>query len=143
MKRNNSLIALSLGMLCALGPLGTDMYLGAMPDMANTLNATAAEIQLSVMSFFSGFTLGQLFYGPISDRTGRKPMIYLALAVFFLASLGCLFSTSGSMLLAWRFLQGLGGSIGMCSKCYASRWKPGASPFPAPPARPTSRPVSN
>jgi DHA1 family bicyclomycin/chloramphenicol resistance-like MFS transporter len=113
MQRNNVLIALSLGTLCAIGPLGTDTYLGAMPEMASTLKATAATIQLSVMTFFAGFTIGQLFYGPISDRTGRKPMIYVALAIFFVASLGCLYSNSGSTLLAWRFLQGLGGSIGM------------------------------
>jgi len=106
-------LALALGLLCAMGPFGTDMYLGAMPDMATSLSTSAATIQLSVMSFFAGFTIGQLFYGPISDRTGRKPMIYLALVIFGIASLGCLAAASGEQLLAWRFLQGIGGSIGM------------------------------
>lgn len=106
-------IALCLGAICALGPLGTDMYLGAMPQMSADLAAPAASIQMSVMSFFMGFTIGQLFYGPISDRTGRKPMIYLALAIFLVASIGCTFATSADQLLVWRFAQGVGGSIGM------------------------------
>ncbi|MCM2473246.1 multidrug effflux MFS transporter [Rhizobium sp. CG5] len=106
-------IALCLGALCALGPLGTDMYLSAMPQMSADLGAPAASIQMSVMSFFLGFTIGQLFYGPISDRTGRKPMVYLALAIFLIASIGCTFATSADQLLVWRFAQGIGGSIGM------------------------------
>ncbi|WP_234889598.1 multidrug effflux MFS transporter [Agrobacterium vitis] len=100
-------------MICAIGPLATDMYLGAMPLMATSLSTTAATIQLSVMTFFSGFTIGQMFYGPISDRTGRKPIIYVALAIFCLSSFGCLTASTGEQLLVWRFIQGVGGSIGM------------------------------
>ncbi len=65
------------------------------------------------MTYFSGYTLGQLFYGPVSDKTGRKPMIYLAMAIFILASIGCVLSTGATELLVFRFLQGIGGSIGM------------------------------
>lgn len=106
-------IAISLGAICALGPLGTDMYLGAMPQMSADLGAPAADVQMSVMSFFLGFTIGQLFYGPISDRTGRKPMIYLALGIYLIASIGCIFAATADQLLVWRFAQGIGGSIGM------------------------------
>ncbi|MBL0372333.1 multidrug effflux MFS transporter [Rhizobium sp. KVB221] len=113
MDRKTLLIGLALGALSALGPLATDMYLGALPSMASDLGGTDADMQLSVMTFFAGFTLGQLFYGPISDRTGRKPMVYVALSIFAIASLGCLFAATADQLLALRFLQGIGGSIGM------------------------------
>jgi len=113
MDKKTLLIAITLGALSALGPLATDMYLGALPVMAGNLGATDAQIQLSVMTFFAGFTLGQLFYGPISDKTGRKPVVYVALVLFALGSVGCLFAATTNQLLAFRFLQGIGGSIGM------------------------------
>jgi MFS transporter, DHA1 family, multidrug resistance protein len=106
-------IAAALGALCALGPFATDMHVAAMPRMAGDLATSDATIQLSMMTYFGGFTIGQLFYGPASDKTGRKPMIYLALAIFVAASLGCIFTESATQLLVYRFLQGIGGSIGM------------------------------
>lgn len=113
MDRKTVLITVCLGCLSALGPLGTDMYLGALPQIAKELAANGGEAQFSVMGFFIGLSLGQLFYGPISDKTGRKPMIYLALIIFSLSSLGCVFSTNATQFLIWRFVQGVGGSIGM------------------------------
>jgi DHA1 family bicyclomycin/chloramphenicol resistance-like MFS transporter len=113
MQKNNTALAIALGAVCALGPFATDMYVAAMPRMAVELGTTDANIQLSMMTYFIGFTLGQLFYGPVSDKTGRKPMIYLALAIFVLSSIGCTLSSSPLQLLAFRFLQGIGGSIGM------------------------------
>jgi DHA1 family bicyclomycin/chloramphenicol resistance-like MFS transporter len=89
------------------------MYLGALPEMATSLHSTPGALQLSVTTFFLGYTVGQLFYGPVSDKTGRKPMIYLAMAIFVIGSIGALLAGSGPQLVAWRFLQGLGGSIGM------------------------------
>lgn len=113
MEKGSSKIGIALGMLCGIGPMATDMYLGAMPNIAASLNGSPAGVQLSVMAFFLGFTVGQLFYGPVSDRVGRRPMIYLALAIFVLASIGCILAGSVHQLLAWRLLQGIGGSIGM------------------------------
>jgi MFS transporter, DHA1 family, multidrug resistance protein len=113
MQNKNTALAIALGAVCALGPFATDMYVAAMPRMAEDLATTDANIQLSMMTYFTGFTLGQLFYGPVSDKTGRKPMIYLALAIFVLASIGCVLSTGPMGLLVFRFLQGIGGSIGM------------------------------
>lgn len=113
MDKGISRFGITLGVLCGVGPMATDMYLGAMPDIAGSLNGSAASVQLSVMAFFLGFTVGQLFYGPISDRTGRKPMIYLALAIFVISSVGCMVAGDVWQLLAWRLLQGAGGSIGM------------------------------
>src|SRR3546814_14874710 len=65
------------------------------------------------MTFFVGLMLGQLVYGPLSDKFGRKPLIYLGLAVFILGSIGCALAESVTQLQWLRFLQGLGGSIGM------------------------------
>ncbi|MCO5164523.1 MAG: multidrug effflux MFS transporter [Mesorhizobium sp.] len=113
MDKGISRLGIPLGILCGVGPMATDMYLGAMPSIAASLDGSAASVQLSVMAFFLGFTVGQLFYGPVSDRTGRKPMIYLALAIFVVASLGCMVAGDVRQLLAWRLLQGIGGSIGM------------------------------
>ncbi len=113
MQNKNTALAIALGAVCALGPFATDMYVAAMPRMAQDLATTDVSIQLSMMTYFAGFTLGQLFYGPVSDKTGRKPMIYLALVIFVLASLGCVLSTGATELLVFRFLQGIGGSIGM------------------------------
>ncbi|EIV8403111.1 MFS transporter [Escherichia coli] len=106
-------VAPILGMIGALGPLANDMYLPAMPQIATELQAGAGDVQFSLMSFFSGLMTGQLFYGPVSDRTGRKPVIYTGLVVFIIASLGCAFASTAAQLVAWRFVQGIGGSIGM------------------------------
>ncbi|MBV2205662.1 MAG: multidrug effflux MFS transporter [Pseudomonas sp.] len=106
-------IALVLGSLGALGPLAIDMYLPALPVIAADLHVDEGAIQLSLIAFFAGLMLGQLFYGPLSDRTGRKPMIYVGLALFIGASLGCAFAATAGQLVAWRFAQGLGGAIGM------------------------------
>lgn len=113
MNKKTLSIAVALGALCALGPFATDMHVAAMPRMAGDLATTDATIQLNMMTYFVGFTLGQLFYGPASDRTGRKPMIYLALAIFIAGSTGCVVASDATQFLAFRFLQGIGGSIGM------------------------------
>jgi len=104
-----------LGMMGAIAPMAIDMYLPAMPKIAVNLHAEAGAVQFSLMTFFAGLMLGQLFCGPLSDRFGRKPTIYCGLAVFALAALGCADATSIDQLIAWRFLQGLGGSAGMAT----------------------------
>src|SRR3546814_608875 len=104
---------LVLAALCAAGPLGIDMYLPSIPDMALSLGSSEGAVQLSLMTFFVGLMLGQLVYGPLSDKFGRKPLIYLGLAVFILGSIGCALAESVTQLQWLRFLQGLGGSIGM------------------------------
>lgn len=104
---------LLLAALCATGPLGIDMYLPSIPDMAVALQTTEGAIQLSLMTFFAGLMLGQLAYGPLSDKYGRKPLIWLGMLVFVLASVGCALVQSVEQLHILRFVQGLGGSIGM------------------------------
>lgn len=106
-------IAPILGCLGAIGPLAIDMYLPGLPAIAMDLKVGEGAVQFSLMTFFAGLMIGQLFYGPLSDRTGRKPMIYVGLALFVAASLGCATAATAGQLIAWRFAQGLGGSIGM------------------------------
>ena len=108
-----SSMPLVLAALSATGPLGIDMYLPAIPEMAARLGTSEGSIQLSLMTFFVGLMLGQLAYGPLSDKFGRKPMIYLGLGIFVLGSVGCALAGNVAQLNALRLLQGLGGSIGL------------------------------
>ncbi|WP_397473843.1 multidrug effflux MFS transporter [Pusillimonas sp.] len=110
--RNGSMV-LVLGMLAATGPMAIDMYLPSIPAMAGALNAGEGAVQLTLMTFFVGLMLGQLAYGPLSDKYGRKPLAYLGLTIFTLGSVACALATDISQLLWLRFLQGIGGSIGM------------------------------
>ena len=106
-------LPLVLAALSATGPLGIDMYLPSIPDMAMALETSEGAVQYSLMTFFVGLMLGQLVYGPLSDRFGRKPLIFLGLGIFVLGSIGCALSTTVLQLQWLRFLQGLGGSIGL------------------------------
>lgn len=105
-------LMLLLGGLTALGPLAIDMYLPSLPAIGADLRAPSAEIQSTVAAFLAGMAIGQLFYGPASDRFGRKPPILLGLAIFVAASAGCALAASGEMLVALRFVQALGACAG-------------------------------
>jgi len=102
-------LALILGALTAVGPLAIDMYLPSLPTIAREFGATAAAVQASLAAYYIGIAIGQALYGPLSDRVGRKPALYLGLGIFFVASLGCAAATGVQMLVAFRFLQALGG----------------------------------
>lgn len=106
-------MVLVLGMLAATGPMAIDMYLPAIPSMAAALGTSEGDVQLTLMTFFAGLMLGQLVYGPLSDKFGRKPLIYLGLGIFTLGSVACALATNTQQLQWLRFLQGIGGSIGM------------------------------
>jgi DHA1 family bicyclomycin/chloramphenicol resistance-like MFS transporter len=93
--------------------MAVDMYLPAFPAIARDLGVSEDHIQFSLMAFFAGLMLGQLFYGPLSDRFGRKPLVYFGLVAFAVASLGCVFAADARQLTILRFVQGVGGSIGM------------------------------
>jgi DHA1 family bicyclomycin/chloramphenicol resistance-like MFS transporter len=102
-----------LAALSAIGPLTTDMYLPSLPDIARLLGASTAQAQLTISSYLIGFAVGQIFYGPLADRHGRKPVLMGAMALYCAASLACALSTSIEMLVAARALQALGGSGGI------------------------------
>lgn len=104
--------ALVLGSLTALGAFGIDTYLPAFPTMARALNTGEDQIQLTLVSYFIALAVGQLFYGPISDMVGRKGPLYVGLALFILGSIGCALSPNVEILIALRFVQGLGACAG-------------------------------
>jgi DHA1 family bicyclomycin/chloramphenicol resistance-like MFS transporter len=103
---------LVLGSIVAIGPLSIDMYLPALPDLQRHFGTTTASVQLTLASFFVGLAAGQLFYGPLADRFGRKPPLMAGLALFCIASLACAMATSVDALIVLRLLQALGGCAG-------------------------------
>jgi len=106
---NRPLIIVILGALSTISPFAIDMYLPAFPEMATALDTTTARISLSLASYFAGLAAGQLIYGPLLDRFGRKLPLYAGLVLFVLASVACLLSRNVEWLVAWRFVQALGG----------------------------------
>ena len=102
-----------LGALTALGPLSNDLYVPSLPLVASGLNATGGSVQLTMSSLLLGFSIGCLFYGPLSDRHGRKPVLLLGLAIYVLAGALSALSPDLVTLVACRFLQGMGASSGM------------------------------
>ena len=103
-------LTLLLSFLTALGPLSMDMYLPSLPDIGRTLGAPVLQVQLTISSYLFGFAAGQIFYGPVSDRLGRRPVLLAALVVYALATVGCAMAQSIRALIALRFLQALGGA---------------------------------
>src|SRR4051812_37260316 len=106
-------LILILGLLTAIGPLSIDMYLPAFPDIAKSLHTSVAQVMLSLSSFFIGISVGQLVYGPLLERLGRKKPMYAGLCIYLLASVGCAMATSVDALILFRLLQALGGCAGM------------------------------
>lgn len=106
-------LILILGLLTAIGPFSIDMYLPAFPDIARSLHTTVAQVMLSLSSFFIGIAVGQLIYGPLLERLGRKRPLYVGLMIYLLASVGCAMATSVNALIGFRLLQALGGCAGM------------------------------
>src|SRR5215469_10568895 len=109
--RSKFVIILILGALSTVSPFSIDMYLPAFPQIARDLGTTPAEISLSVSGYFVGLALGQLFYGPLLDRFGRKKPIYAGLSLFILSSIGCATARSPDVFIAFRLLQALGGCV--------------------------------
>lgn len=102
-------LAVILGALTAMGPLAMDMYLPALPTIAREFGTDVANVQVSLTMYFAGIAIGQAFYGPLSDAVGRKPALYFGLLVFIASSIGCAWAESVRALVAFRFLQALGG----------------------------------
>jgi DHA1 family bicyclomycin/chloramphenicol resistance-like MFS transporter len=104
---------LILGAIVAIGPMSIDMYLPAFPALRAHFSATEAATQLTLASYFIGMAIGQLVYGPVSDRFGRKTPLLVGLALYVAASFACIYAPSIDALVVLRFLQALGGSAGM------------------------------
>lgn len=107
----NFWLILMLGALTTLTPFSIDLYLPTFAQIAEDLNTTPGRIAFSLSSYFIGMSFGQLVYGPLLDRYGRKKPLYFGLTLFIVASIGCMASRSLELLIAFRFLQALGGCV--------------------------------
>ncbi|MDF2096860.1 Bcr/CflA family multidrug efflux MFS transporter [Aquibaculum arenosum] len=102
-----------LGAMTAFAPLSIDMYLPAFPTLQEAFDTTAGRIQLTLSSFFIAFASGQMLYGPLADRFGRKKPALFGLGLFVLTSIGCAFAATVEQLMVLRFLQALGAGGGV------------------------------
>ncbi len=106
-------VILILGLLSAIGPFSIDMYLPGFPAIAKDLHTSVANVSLSLSSFFIGISVGQLLYGPLLDRFGRKNPLYFGISIYLVASVGCAMASTLNALIFWRLIQALGGCAGM------------------------------
>lgn len=102
-----------LGGLIALGPLTIDMYLPGFSAIAGDLDTTIAMVGLSLTSYFIGISIGQIIYGPLIDRFGRKKPLFIGLLIYAAAAVGCAFSPNIYFLIGIRFILAFGGCVGM------------------------------
>ncbi|MGO1599929.1 multidrug effflux MFS transporter [Brachybacterium sp.] len=108
-----AIVIVVLTTLSAIGPLATDMYIPAFPEVAGELSTSASRMQLTITAFFLGTASGQVVAGPLSDRMGRRAPLLIGIILCLLASIGCALAPSVEILLVLRVLQGIGGGFGM------------------------------
>ncbi len=97
-----------LGAITAIGPLSIDTYLPAMPALSQDFGVAASSVQYTLSVFFIGLAIGQLTYGPLSDRYGRMPILYFGLVLYLASSMACALAQSVDLLTVARFFQGFG-----------------------------------
>lgn len=101
-----------LSALMAFASISTDMYLPALPQLVHDLDTDMAHVELTISTFLIGFSLGQLFWGPASDRYGRRRPILLGIGLFIVGSVGCALAETAPQMLVWRVIQALGACAG-------------------------------
>jgi MFS transporter, DHA1 family, multidrug resistance protein len=106
-------LAVTLGLITAIGPFAVDMYLPALPTIGQSLQASPAAIQMSLTAYFITMGVCQLFWGPLADMIGRKPPIYVGLSIFIVGSVGCALAPDIETLIAFRVMQAFGACAGM------------------------------
>jgi DHA1 family bicyclomycin/chloramphenicol resistance-like MFS transporter len=107
-KKRYYLLVVILGALTALAPFSIDTYLPGFPAIAKSFGITTGRVTLSLSSFFLGIALGQILYGPLLDRFGRKKPLYVGLLLYMVSTIGCYLSPSIEVLVGFRFLQAIG-----------------------------------
>jgi len=112
-KANRTVVLIILGLLSAIGPFSIDLYLPAFDTIPTDYDVSIDRVQLSLSSFFVGVALGQMIYGPLLDKYGRKKPLIFGLALYCVASLLCTTASSVEQLIVFRFLQALGSCSGM------------------------------
>ncbi|MFZ4260696.1 multidrug effflux MFS transporter [Sphingobacterium sp. HJSM2_6] len=113
LKENRKVTLLLLGLLSAIGPFSIDLYLPAFEVIAVDFNTSIEKVQFTLTSYFIGIALGQLVYGPLLDRFGRKKPLLVGLGIYIVASALCIFTRDINHLIALRFLQAIGSCGGM------------------------------
>ena len=97
-----------LSLLMGFASISTDLYLPAMPEMSRSLHANEGLVELTISGYLVGFSFGQLFWGPLSDRYGRRSSVAIGLVLFVIGSAGCALSGSAPAMIGWRVVQALG-----------------------------------
>lgn len=116
-----------LGMLSAFGPFVTDMYLPTLPSMTEVFHTTTSLVQMGLAASMLGLAIGQVFFGPLSDKFGRKSVLISAMVLFAVSTVASIYSPDINFFNVCRFLQGLGGSGGIvlsrsiATDCYSGR----------------------
>lgn len=110
LRPNTFALTTLLALLTGLGPLSVDMYLASFPEIGRVLSAPPSQVQLTISLYLLGFACGQVIYGPLSDRHGRRPVMLGALMLYLLGSIACALAPSIEVLLAGRVLQAAGAS---------------------------------
>jgi DHA1 family bicyclomycin/chloramphenicol resistance-like MFS transporter len=112
-----NLIIVLLSLLLGIQPMVTDLYLPALPAIKAEFGAALSQVQLTLSALLLAFGISQLFWGPLSDRFGRRPILLWGIATFTLAGVGCVVSGSMQELIVWRTLQGAAmGAVVMCAR---------------------------
>lgn len=113
-KDNSKLfILILLGMLTAFGPFVTDMYLPSLPVMGEYFNTSSSMVQLGLTTSMIGLAVGQIFFGPLSDRYGRRIPLQVAMWLFIVSTMFCLFAQNIQQFVAFRLIQGIAGAGGI------------------------------
>ena len=112
-RRSRMILIAFLGIMSAMAPLATDMYLPALPELSAEFSASTSATQLTLTMTLLGMAVGQIFLGPLSDMYGRKRPLFAGMVAFALVSAGCFYASSIEPFLALRFLQGFAGSSGL------------------------------
>ena len=110
-KAGKTLIIFTLGLLATIDPFSIDFYLPTFKDIAHDLHTTINQVSLSISSYFAGMAIGQIVYGPIVDRFGRRRPLYLGLGLFIVSCVLCMTARTVEEIIAYRFLQALTGSV--------------------------------
>ncbi|HFV9337308.1 TPA: multidrug effflux MFS transporter [Staphylococcus aureus] len=118
--KRSPIFIIILGSLTAIGALSIDMFLPGLPDIRHDFQTTTSNAQLTLSMFMIGLAFGNLFAGPISDSTGRRKLLIIAMIIFTLASLGIVFVHNIWLMVALRFLQGVTGGAAVISRAIAS-----------------------
>ena len=113
MIKNRFLFILILGALSAIGPLSIDMYLPGFLVIAKELHTSTEKVAYSLSGFFVGICFGQLLFGPLLDRFGRKSPLLAGIIIYIVASVGCSYASSISGLVICRFSQAIGACAGL------------------------------